>query len=307
LMLGAVDYVSKPFRREELLARVRTHLELARLRGQLEAEVKLRTSELTRAIEQLKQEVAERQHAESALTESQQRFRLMADTAPVLVWGSGPDKACTFFNRAWLTFTGRTIEQELGNGWTEGVHPDDLDHCFSTYTSHFERRAPFKMEYRLRRRDGEYRWVIDEAVPCIEPGGDFVGYIGSCLDVTDLRQAQQEALARARVESLRVLAGGIAHDFTNLMSTILATAEIAELGLAEQIMPEVEITTMKAVAQQAITIARELMIYAGQDKGTFEHVNLSQVVEEMLGILKTSFPKGCALTVDLHDSPRGLE
>ncbi len=298
LALGAVDYVLKPFRREELLARVRTHLELGRLRGQLETQVELRTAELRAAVEQLNEEVAERFQAESALRESEQRFRIMADTAPVSIWVSGPDKLCTFFNQSWLEFTGRTIEQELGEGWAEGVHPDDLDRCLGIYSSHFDLRRPFKMEYRLRRNDGEYRWMVDQGVPRIAPGGNFLGYIGSCIDITDIRRAQEEAVARARVESLRVLAGGIAHDFTNLMSTILANAEVAEIGMGGGASPEIE--TIKAAADQAVDIARELMIYAGQDKGTMEPLDLSQLVEAMMEILKTSVPKRCVLKVDLQ-------
>ena len=117
-------------------------------------------------------------------------FQLVADVAPVLVWMSGPDKLCTFFNKGWLDFTGRPIERELGNGWADGVHPDDLPTCLDTYSSAFDRRDPFKMEYRLRRRDGEYRWVLDEGVPLFSPDGTFAGYIGSCVDITERRHAE---------------------------------------------------------------------------------------------------------------------
>ena len=117
-------------------------------------------------------------------------FQIAADVAPALVWMSGPDKQCTFFNKSWLDFTGRPIERELGNGWADGVHPDDLPTCLDTYSSAFDRRDPFKMEYRLRRHDGEYRWVLDEGVPLFSADGTFAGYIGSCVDITERRHAE---------------------------------------------------------------------------------------------------------------------
>ena len=139
-------------------------------------------------------DITERQRAQMELRESEERFRLVANTAPVLIWMSGTDKLCTYFNKSWLDFTGRTNEQELGNGWAKGIHPDDRQRCLDSYTHSFGRRRKFKMEYRLRRHDGEYRWIQDIGVPRFNPDGTFAGYIGSCIDVTDSRMAQ-EALA----------------------------------------------------------------------------------------------------------------
>src|SRR5881409_3445564 len=127
-----------------------------------------------------------RKNAEEELRESEARFRAMADTAPVMIWVSGADKLCTFFNKGWLDFTGRPLEEELGNRWAEGVDREDLDRCVSTYENSFNARQPFTMEYRLRRSDGEYRWVLDTGTPRFADDGTFLGYIGSCIDVTEL-------------------------------------------------------------------------------------------------------------------------
>ena len=104
---------------------------------------------------------------------------MVPDTVPVMIWVAGPDKARTFFNEGWLVFTGRTMQQELGNGWMESVHPQDLDRCVGTYSSSFYARRSFQMEYRLRRADGEYRWLLDVGAPRFERGGAFVGEHGS--------------------------------------------------------------------------------------------------------------------------------
>jgi len=135
--------------------------------------------------------VEEQKQTERAFRESEERFRLMADTAPALIWMSGTDKLCTYFNKPWLKFTGRSIELERGNGWLEGVHPEDLRRCMDTYTQAFDRREEFRMEYRLRRHDGEYRWIIDIGVPRFDRGRSFIGYIGSGVDVTERKHAEQ--------------------------------------------------------------------------------------------------------------------
>ena len=148
-----------------------------------------------------------RRRAEGSLVESERRFRVMADATPVLMWMSGVDKLCTFFNKPWLEFTGRSMEQELGNGWTDGVHADDLQKCFKTYTEAFDARQPFVMQYRLRRHDGEYRWVADQGVARYNAQGEFAGYIGSCVDVTEL-VSKDEAL-RESEERMRLAAEAV--------------------------------------------------------------------------------------------------
>jgi PAS domain S-box-containing protein len=301
LALGAVDFVSKPFQRDELLARVRTHLELARLRAHLERQVAERTAELLATVEQLQLEIAERARAERSLRESEVRFRNMADTAPVMICASGPDMLATFFNRGWLTFRGRTMEQELGKGWMEGLHPDDLVRCVAELSSSFEARRDCHIEYRLRRADGEYRSVVCSGIPRFEPGGVFTGYIGSCFDITDLKRTQEELLARQKLESLGVLAGGIAHDFNNLLSSILANSELLLADLAGRSPGHEEAEKIRSVAIRAAEIVRELMAFAGQERTEFEPVDVSGLVAEMLRLLQVSISKRATLKVDLPE------
>jgi PAS domain S-box-containing protein len=152
----------------------------------------------------------ERTLAEKALRESEGRFRLTADAAPVLIWMSGTDRRCTWFNKPWLDFVGRPMEQELGNGWAENVYADDYDGCLMTYATAFDARRPFSMEYRLKRHDGEYRWLLDNGVPLYGADGEFCGYIGSCIDITERRQAEESVVAAYRHLQLAMSAGRMA-------------------------------------------------------------------------------------------------
>ena len=138
--------------------------------------------------------------------ESESHLMLAAKAAPVMIWMSGTDKLCTYFNKPWLDFTGRSMDSELGNGWAEGVHPEDLQRSLDTFTQSFDRREEFRMEHRLRRYDGEYRWVLDHGVPRFDQDGSFVGYIGIAVDVTDRKKTEQ-ALTTGESRSRRADGG----------------------------------------------------------------------------------------------------
>jgi PAS domain S-box-containing protein len=157
-------------------------------------------------------------------------YRLLVEHSPVMIWRSGRDAKCNYFNDRWLAFTGRSMGQELGDGWTEGVHPDDLDRSVAHYLDHFRRREPFEMEYRLRRNDGVHRWIFDRGVPFTGEAGTFAGFVGSCVDVDDRRRAQaererqdQEQIALARQFSQWVLSI-VSHDILNPLAAIDGSA-----------------------------------------------------------------------------------
>jgi PAS domain S-box-containing protein len=152
-----------------------------------------------------------RSDAEAAMQESELHFRTLADSGQALIWTSGTDKKCNYFNQPWLDFTGRSLEQELGDGWVEGVHPDDLVRCFETYITAFDRRERFNMDYRLRYHDGTYHWLQDSGTPRYNLSGEFVGYIGHCLDITERKQTE-EALIKNK-ERFRLISS-LATDYT---------------------------------------------------------------------------------------------
>lgn len=167
-------------------------------------------------------------------------YRSIVEHSPVLIWRSSTDALCDYFNEPWLQFTGRTMEQECGNGWAEGVHPEDLQRCVDHYLEHFKRRAAFEMEYRLRRHDGVYRWVLDRGTPNVDENGVFRGFIGSCIDVDDRRRMQIEreqrderALAMAH-EFEQWLLAIVSHDIRNPLGAMLQAAEVARRGVNDR-------------------------------------------------------------------------
>lgn len=143
------------------------------------------------------QDITEKVKAEIALKESEQRYKTLANTGLALVWTSGLDKGCDYFNDIWLNFTGRTFEQEFGNGWAEGVHPEDFDMCLNIYVTAFDKREQFSMVYRMKRYDGEYRYILDQGSPRYNSKDEFLGFIGHCFDITERINAEEEAKEQA--------------------------------------------------------------------------------------------------------------
>ena len=177
----------------------------------------------------------------TALTATE--YQLLVEHSPVMVWRAGLDAKCDYFNDTWLAYTGRTLAEESGDGWAEGVHTDDLQRCVTYYLEHFKRRQAFEMEYRLKRRDGQYRWIFDRGVPYMNHAGEFVGFIGSCVDIHERKLAQlarekhdQEQLAFAREFEHWVLAI-VSHDIRSPLGAIDGSAQLLAMraGRDEQV------------------------------------------------------------------------
>ncbi len=280
--------------------------------------VKLRTAELVQANSvvraerqrlfelnaELEQRVAERT-AQAVASEA--RFRAMADSAPAYIWLAGPDKRCTWVNEQWLAFRGRSLEQELGDGWLEGVHPEDLDHCRQVYTQAFDSRLGFEMEYRLRRADGEYRWLLDRGLPHVGPDGEFLGYVGSCVDMTerlrvenDLQAAKAEA-ERANDAKSRFLAAA-SHDLRQPLSALALYVGV----LAGRVGPgEADlVANMRACVGSLSEMLSDLLDLSKLEAGVVKPNVVDFAVDEMLGRIASAYaPKAAAKGIFLRCAP----
>ncbi len=243
-------------------------------------------------------DITARKQAEEMLRESEARFRTVANAAPVLIWMSAADKLCNFFNKGWLDFTGRTLEQELGDGWVEGVHPDDLAGCLKTYVESFEARQSFTMEYRLRRHDGEYRWFSDHAVPRYDPRGNFLGYIGACADLTERKQSEREIAQQrdelahlSRVSMLGELSGSLAHELNQPLTAILSNAQAAVrfLAHAQPDLSEVREILADIVSEdkRAGEVIRRLRLLLKKGEVQPLPLNVNEVVQEVLKLVRS--------------------
>lgn len=176
-------------------------------------------------------DVTEQRRALAALAESEARFRNMADTAPVMIWIADPDHQCTWFNAGWLTFRGRTMEQDAGTGWLDGVHPEDREQCWKVFSESIDTRSSFQTEFRLRTHNGPYHWVIDSGIPRFSESGDYLGHIGSCIDINDRKGVEQEreaalaALARIN-EELKQFNYVASHDLQEPLRTVTTYSQL---------------------------------------------------------------------------------
>ncbi|PYJ12242.1 MAG: histidine kinase, partial [Verrucomicrobia bacterium] len=258
-------------------------------------------------------EITRLKQAEQSSRESDARFRTVADTAPVMIWMSGPDKEGIFFNKGWLEFTGRTADEEMGEGWLKGVHPEDVAHCLEVCGGAFAKREPFTVEYRLRRHDGEYRWLLDTGTPRFDAEGVFLGYIGSCIDIGERKQAeldhqlQNTELARVgRVALMGELAASLAHEINNPVGAMVANASAGQRLLARGKLGTTELQELLADIVSDGHRAREVIEgirnMVRKSEASYARVPISEIITDLARIIRAdAIARKISLVTEVDD------
>lgn len=224
---------------------------------------------------------------EHYLKRSEEWFKKMADTAPVLIWRANSQRESIYFNKYWLNFRGKSLEDEIGDSWTKGIHPKDLDYCLDTYSSAFDARIEFQIEYRILRSDGEYRWLLSTGVPIYRPDGDFEGYIGSCIDITERKELEDKKDEFISIAS---------HELKTPITSLKAFTQILSKQLTEEDQPQANqyISRMHVQINKITMLIEELLDInkMEQKKLIFEkkEFEINQLCEEIVEDIKATNP-----------------
>lgn len=261
-------------------------------------------------------DITDRKKVEVELREKESQYRTLANSGLALIWTSGTDKLCNYFNEPWYKFTGKSFEEEVGNGWANGVHPDDFDNCLETYVTAFEKRESFTMEYRLMHVSGQYKWLLDKGTPNFNTKGEFLGYIGHCFDITELKDVESEV--KLKNEELKKLNTEkdkffsiIAHDLRGPLSGFLGLTQIIAEDLPNLTMSQVQsfAISMRNSASNLFVLLINLLEWSQIQKGSIAFnpitTQLNSLVKESIAIISESATiKEIKLTVDI---PENLE
>ncbi len=231
-------------------------------------------------------DITERKLAEDALRESEQRFRTLVNDLPILVWMLDADNRTEMVNRAWAEFMGCPEEEARDFDWRTVLHPDDQAHMNIAFGEAYEARKPYQSVYRMRRKDGQYRWLYSSAAPRVFPDNTFVGYIGSSLDITEQKALQEQLREAQKLESLGRLAGGVAHDFNNLLTAIMGYTELALATLPEAAEETPLLENVLAASERAANLTRQLLTYARRQMVEFTAIDINKVILGMDPLLR---------------------
>jgi PAS domain S-box-containing protein len=202
-----------------------------------------------------------------------------------MIWRSGPDKLCDWFNKPWLDFIGRALEHELGNGWAKGVHEEDFDRCLKLYTTSFDARERFTMVYRLRRHDGEYRHILDNGVP-FNRGESFAGYFGSCIDITEQRMLEAQLRESQKMDAIGRLTGGVAHDFNNLLQIIGGNLELLAKDLVGNEPAETRLSNALTAVARGSKLSSQLLAFGRRHPLAPKVINLARLIRRTDDMLR---------------------
>ena len=244
-------------------------------------------------------DITERKSFETTLSESEARFRTLAESAPVFIWMADASGRYEYVNSRWLDFTGRTLADELGNGWQDRIHKDDTGPYMRSYNKAIENRSAFRIEFRALRNDGRYRWMLESGQPRLALDGSMQGFIGSRIDITDLRETEELLHHSQKMDAVGRLAGGIAHDFNNLLTAINGYADLAmAMENGDPNLPDF-ISEIRKAGERAATLTRQLLAYSRKQMVQPKLIELNAVVADMDRILRRVIGEDIDLRNDL--------
>ena len=260
------------------------------------------------------QDITARREAEARLRESEARFRNMAEHSPLILWMSDADGRCIYVNQNWHVFSGVPAGGDLGAGFFGAAHPDDVEASRAAFLGAIASRTGYRHESRVRRRDGVYRHMIDNASPRFGSNGEFLGLIGVVMDIQDLKDAEaarqrlEAPLRQAqKMEALGTLAGGVAHDFNNILGTIIGNVELAREDLAAEHPAQQSLAEVEKASARARELVQQILTFGRRQPDERRVIGLREVVEESTRLLRATLPAGVELvTMFAHDVPNVL-
>jgi PAS domain S-box-containing protein len=283
--VGAVDYIMKPLNGDILRSKVKVFVELF----QKGRELANKTAELTEKNLALEKEIRKRERVERILAKSRDFYLALFDEFPTLIWRSDEDGRVTYFNRSWLTFVGRTLEQEKQAGWESGIHPDERESCSSKYRAAFQAREPFETEYRMRRKDGEYRWMLNHGRPYRNLDGSFAGFIGACYDITPRKKSEEET--RSANAELEAFSYTVSHDLRAPLRSMSGFCQILieDFGTKSPDRSWREyVERISLAAKQMDSLIRDLLAFSrlARDKVDLMPIELEPLLKDVIAEMR---------------------
>jgi two-component system CheB/CheR fusion protein len=263
-------------------------------------------SQLWEKVKTLEQEVSVLKQQQIDINQAKELYLKIFEEFPALIWRSRLDKLCDYFNKTWLEFTGRTMEQEFGNGWTEGVHPDDFDLCLKTYVESFDKREAFLMEYRMKNKSGEYRWIRDFGRPFYDLDNSFLGYIGSCYDITEIKDNEMKLIElNATKDKFFSL---IAHDLRGPFNALLGFTKLLEYELPTMTQDRIQkvAVTMRKSATNLYNLLENLLAWSQMERGVNTIIPesfsvMTRIIESMATIQELAIKKGIHVKYEINN------